>query len=338
VSHLRLKILALLVCLSLLGCHAGGHSATLGAYPLGGNTFPVRDPSVIRKGGTYYLFATDAVRAGQTGFLPIRCSTDKISWNACGYVFPAMPSWVATVVPGARNLWAPDISYFDHLYHVYYAASTLGSQVSAIGLAINTTLDSASPAYHWVDQGAVLSSSGRDDFNALDPNILVDRYGAVWLTYGSFWTGFKQRRIDATTGKLSTSDTAVYALAGRPKRDHAIEGASLVKHGGYYYLFVSTGHCCQANYQQDDYREAVGRSTSPHGPFVDRAGVDMEAGGGTVLLAKSADWNAPGGGTAYIDQSGESLFVFHALRMGSNPTGYLWVKRISWAGDWPSLD
>lgn len=331
--------LALVVCLLLLvGCHAGRNLARLGLYPLTGNTFPVRDPSVIRQNSTYYLLATDAVHAGQTGFLPIRCSTDKVRWNACGSIFPAMPGWIATAVPGARNLWAPDISYFNNLYHVYYAASTLGSQVSVIGLATNITLDSASPAYHWVDQGAVLSSSGRDDFNALDPNILVDRDGAVWLTYGSFWTGIKQRRIDAATGKLSDADLAIYALASRPKRDHAIEGASLVHHGDYYYLFVSTGRCCMANYKQDDYREAVGRSASAHGPFLDRAGVNMEAGGGTVMLEKSADWNAPGGGTAYIDIStGESMLVFHALRMGANPTGYLWIKQISWAGDWPLL-
>ncbi len=333
-----LRTLALPACLSLLvGCHAGGSLATLGAYLLAGNTFPVRDPSVMRQAGTYYLFATDAVLAGQTGFLPIRCSTDKVSWHACGYVFPAMPAWIATAAPGAINLWAPDISYFDHLYHVYYAASTLGSQVSVIGLATNTTLDSASPAYRWVDQGAVLSSSGHDDFNALDPNILVDGDSAVWLTYGSFWTGIKQRRIDVATGKLSSSDPAIYALASRPKGDHAIEGGSLVRHGGYYYLFVSTGHCCRANYKQDDYREAVGRATSPHGPFFDRAGVDMGAGGGTVLLEKGSVWNAPGGGAAYIDSSGESLFVFHALKMGSDPTGYLWVKQIRWSRDWPSL-
>jgi arabinan endo-1,5-alpha-L-arabinosidase len=340
----------LVLGLSLLGCGVSTHtaatlagatpaSATLSAYPLSGNIFPVRDPSIIRQGGTYYLFATDAVDAGQTGFLPIRCSADTISWSACGYVFAAMPAWVAAAVPGAVNLWAPDISYFNNLYHVYYAASTLESQVSVIGLATSPTLDSTSPAYHWTDQGEILSSTTGDNFNAIDPNILVGSDGAVWLNYGSFWTGIKQRSIDAATGKLSASAGTIYALAYRPLLDHAVEGASLVQHGGYYYLFISTGHCCQSNYRQDDYQEAMGRSASPHGPFLDVDGVDLEAGGGTVLLQANATWNAPGGGSAFIDAStGESLLVFHALKMGPDPTGYLWVKRITWSNDWPSLD
>ncbi len=310
----------------------------LAAYPLKGTTYPVRDPSIIEVRSTYYEFNTDAVAAGQTGFLPIHCSKDKISWSACGFVFNTMPAWIVQAVPGATNLWAPDISYFNGLYHVYFTASTLFSQVSVIGLATNTTLDRTSPQYRWVDQGAVISSSAGDDFNALDPNIFIDTDGSVWLNYGSFWTGIKQRSVDAATGKLSASSHAPYSLAYKPLLDHAIEGASLVHHGSYYYLFVSTGHCCQSNYLRDDYEEAVGRSSSPHGPFLDMAGLDMASGGGTVLLKENAIWNAPGGGTAYVDAStGESLLVFHALKMGADPTGYLWVKQIDWSTGWPTL-
>ncbi|HET8637632.1 MAG TPA: arabinan endo-1,5-alpha-L-arabinosidase, partial [Acidobacteriaceae bacterium] len=72
-----------------------------------GDVSPVLDPSIIRQGSTYYVFSTDA-NASQGGFLPIRCSTDKVSWKACGFVFSALPSWISTAVPGATELWAPD--------------------------------------------------------------------------------------------------------------------------------------------------------------------------------------------------------------------------------------
>ena len=65
-----------------------------------------------------------------------------------------------------------------------------------IGLATNTTLDSADPAYRWVDRGMVLRSKQGDDFNALDPTILIDADKSVWITYGSYWSGIKQRQID----------------------------------------------------------------------------------------------------------------------------------------------
>ncbi|EQD47627.1 Arabinan endo-1,5-alpha-L-arabinosidase, partial [mine drainage metagenome] len=135
-------------------------SGPLASYTLTGDTSPVHDPSIIRAGSTYYVFSTD--QGAQSGHIPIRCSTDKISWTACGYVFSSLPSWVATAVPNATTIWAPDISYFNGMYHVYYAVSTFGSQVSAIGLATNTTLDETSPNYQWVDQGIILQSTTGD--------------------------------------------------------------------------------------------------------------------------------------------------------------------------------
>src|SRR5947209_2477394 len=160
----------------------GDTSSVLTDYHLAGATSPVRDPSIMRQGSTYYLFSTDAGGA-ISGHLPIRCSNDKVSWRLCGAVFNQIPAWVQAAVPGIRGLWAPDISFFNGLYHLYYAGSIFATNTSVIGLATNNTLDPSDPAYQWVDQGEVLSSSSADDFNAIDPNILVDTDGSIWLTY-----------------------------------------------------------------------------------------------------------------------------------------------------------
>ncbi|EQD35557.1 glycoside hydrolase family 43, partial [mine drainage metagenome] len=206
----------------------------------------MHDPSIIREGSTYYVFSTD--QGTQSGHIPIRCSTDKVAWTACGYVFSSLPSWVSTAVPNATTIWAPDISYFNGTYHLYYAVSTFGSQVSAIGLATNTTLDDTSPNYKWVDQGMILQSTTGDDFNAIDPNILVDSTGSVWLQYGSFWDGIYQQQIDPSTGMIEAGGP-IYHLAERAASvpNDPIEGSSLVHVGNYYYLFVSWDYCCDAN-------------------------------------------------------------------------------------------
>ncbi len=81
-------------------------------YEFTGDTSPVHDPSIIRQGSTYYVFSTDA-SSSQGGFIPIRCSTDKIAWTACGYVFSTLPSWISRAVPQATEIWAPDVSYFN---------------------------------------------------------------------------------------------------------------------------------------------------------------------------------------------------------------------------------
>ncbi len=312
----------------------------LATYALTGDNLPVHDPSIIRQGSTYYAFTTDVIGLPPSNYLPIRCSQDKLHWTACGSIFPAgMPAWVVAKVPGILGLWAPDVSYFNGEYHVYYAGSTLTSQRSVIGLVTNTTLDPTDPDYKWLDHGEVLGSVPGDDFNAIDPNILVDTDGSIWLTYGSYWSGIKQRQIDPGTGLLLASNPTRYDLATRPGvPGDPIEGASLVQHNGYYYLFVSVDHCCEQSLATDDYKEAVGRSSSPHGPFVDEAGTPMMNGGGTVILKADATWNAPGGGTAYLDPTnGDSLIIFHALNMTQNGAMYMWIKNLDWVNDWPVI-
>jgi arabinan endo-1,5-alpha-L-arabinosidase len=308
-------------------------------YRLTGDITPVRDPSIIRVGNTYYQFGTDA--GGNTGgSLPIRCSSNRIAWTLCGNVFPQIPSWVQSKVPGILGLWAPDISFFSGLYHVYYAGSTFASNTSVIGLATNTTLDRTDPDYQWVDQGEVLESSSSDDFNAIDPTILVDTDSSVWMTYGSYWTGIKQRQIDPSTGMLSSSNPMVYALAERPNVQYdPIEGTSLVHHGGYYYLFASFDNCCAANPYQSNYRIMVGRGDSPHGPFTDKNGASMLQGGGTQLLAgNGVTWNAPGGATVFLDPEQSDIITFHALQLPSG-AAYLFVNLLSWTSDgWPQIE
>ncbi len=305
---------------------------------LTGDVQPVHDPSIIRQGTTYYLFTTDVIGLPPGNYLPIRCSTDKVNWSACGSVFSSIPSWVQNRVPGIAQLWAPDISYFNGLYHLYYAGSILQSQRSVIGLATNTTLDPRDPAYRWVDEGEVIASAPGDDFNAIDPNIVVLADGSVAMSYGSYWSGIKQQRMDPQTGKLIATSHRE-DLATRPGvPNNPIEGASIVHHGNYYYLFVSIDYCCNSNIAGDNYKEAVARSSQPQGPFVDKAGVSMKEGGGTVLLQTNSEWLAPGGGTAYVDpQTGESLLVFHALKRSENGALYLWLKHIDWRNDWPVL-
>jgi arabinan endo-1,5-alpha-L-arabinosidase len=321
-----------------LGSSSGSNAlSVLNNYHLTGATSPVRDPSIMRQGSMYYLFSTDAGGA-INGHLPIRCSSDAVDWHLCGAVFDQIPNWVQTAVPGIGGLWAPDISYFNGLYHLYYAGSIFATNTSVIGLATNTTLDPTDPAYQWVDQGQVLSSSSSDDFNAIDPTILVDTDGNVWMTYGSYWAGIKQQQIDPTSGKLLAPNQTVYSLATRPGVMYdPIEGSSLVHKGNYYYLFVSFDDCCNPNPYLDNYKIMVGRSTSPHGPFVDMSGTPMMQGGGTLLLGGNGiTWNAPGGETVQLDPQNGDLITFHALHL---PDGgaYVFVNSLTWTNGWPQI-
>jgi len=98
-------------------------------------------------------------------------------------VLGGVPAWAQTAIPGITDLWAPDISFFDGSFHLYYAASTFGSGRSAIGMATNPNARSADPGYAWTDHGLVIESQPADDFNAIDPNIVFDEIGVPWLVF-----------------------------------------------------------------------------------------------------------------------------------------------------------
>jgi arabinan endo-1,5-alpha-L-arabinosidase len=260
--------------------------------------FRVHDPSLIRQGSTYYVFSTGDERGLNQGNVQIRKSADLETWELVGTVFPTIPDWVGKAIGGTPpNLWAPDISFFNGKYHLYYAGSSFGSNSSVIGLATNATLDPNSPDYKWADEGLVVQSVQTDNWNAIDRSVSFDTAGTAWLSFGSFWDGIKMRRLDARTGKLSADDSTLYRLASRG--GDAIEAPAIVERDGYYYLFVSFDLCCRS--LLSSYKIKLGRATSITGPYVDRDGKRMDEGGGTLLLDSRDRYVGPGGQSVYLD-------------------------------------
>ena len=289
------------------------------AYELSGDFWGTHDPSIIRQKDTWYVFATGKARDG--GQIGIRCSHDLKTWTLCGHVFEQIPQWIQEKSPETRDLWAPDISLVDGQYRLYYAYSLFGKNLSGIGLATNTTLDRTDPAYHWADQGLVVQSTAADNYNAIDPNLIVDAEDRAWLNFGSFWGGIKMRRLD-NSGKASTEDTTIYSLAtrrkpgnpaaakpGLPPNWQAVEAPFLFRHCSFYYLFVSWDLCCKG--AKSTYRTMVGRAKIITGPYLDANGKSMQDGGGTEILGGNAAWAGPGGESA-LSGAPDDLLVFHA--------------------------
>lgn len=302
----------------------------------------VHDPVMMRQGDTFYVFSTGGGR--RRGIIPIRCSKDLHNWQRCGSVLDRLPEWATQEIPRARGAWAPDISFFNNRYHIYYSVSTFGRNNSAIGLVTNKTLDPNSPDYKWEDQGMVVRSrEGETDWNAIDGNLVLEGKDKAWLCWGSFWGGIMMHRIDPKTGKFSDKDTTIYNLAARPRKsshqtpptEGAIEAPFIVKHKDYWYLFVSFDFCCRG--ARSTYRIMVGRSKKVTGPYVDKDGTAMTEGGGTELLAASegGQWVGPGHCAVVQDISGDYL-VFHTYH-GQTGRSELKISTIVWENGWPKV-
>ncbi|WP_410592254.1 arabinan endo-1,5-alpha-L-arabinosidase [Amycolatopsis sp. lyj-23] len=277
----------------------------------------VHDPSVVKRPDGSYLVA-------HTGDgITLKTSTDRIAFRGAGSAFPGGAPWTTSYTGGDRNLWAPDVSYHNGQYYLYYSASTFGSNHSAIFLATSPSGGSGT----WTNRGLVVESRAGDDFNAIDPNLVVDEQGRWWLDFGSFWSGTKLIQLNPATGLRQGS--GLTGIAGRG--GGAIEAPFIVERGQYYYQYVSFDFCCRG--AASTYRVVVGRSTSITGPYADRAGVPMTSGGGTEILAGHGSVHGPGHEAVLADNDGD-LLVYHYY--ADNGTPRLGINRLTYdAAGWP---
>ncbi|MDV3308059.1 MAG: arabinan endo-1,5-alpha-L-arabinosidase [Cyclobacteriaceae bacterium] len=305
-------------------------------------TFPqdirVHDPVMIRAGNTWYLFCTGMG-------ISVFSSPDMKTWKREAPIFETPPSWALEAVPGYKgHTWAPDIVFHNGLYYLYYSVSAFGKNTSCIGVATNKTLNPSDPNFKWTDHGKVIQSvPGRDLWNAIDPNVAFDEDMTPWMVFGSFWSGMKLVKLDSTLTAVAQPEEW-YTVARRPRdfktddRDAgegAIEAPFIFRKNGVYYLFVSFDVCCRG--VESNYKVMVGRSENILGPYVDREGVRLDHGGGTLVVAGNEQWPGVGHSATYTFD-GKDYLVFHAYDASDNGRPKLKIEEIVWDADgWPSV-
>lgn len=335
-KNFLVKVVVALLCLGM--AFPGTAQNRFGAPPplepveaerqaqLGSRGVRAHDPSnIVKFQDDYWIFYTGRdIRSYR--------SKDLLKWEAGPTVFSNSPPWVGAAVPAnrsGRDFWAPDIVQVGERYLLYYSVSSFGKNTSAIGLVTNSTLNPDAPNYRWIDQGPVIQSSPRDDFNAIDPALFQDADGSLWMSFGSFWSGIKMIQLDPQTGKRIAPDSPIHALA----RFDSIEAPFIYRHNQMYYLFVNWGLCCRGT--NSTYEIRVGRSDKITGPYVDRTGKDMLLGGGTLLLSTEDIFIGPG--HSAILKEGENFwfgFHFYNQRQRGSPT-YA-IRPLRWEENgWP---
>ncbi len=305
--------------------------------PFFGSYF-LHDPgTMIKDGNSYFIYGDGQGISGIT-------STDLRNWSATSPIFPGNPpAWTTNAVPGFTGYnWAPDTAYFNGRYNLYYVCSIFGTINSAIGLVTSPSL--GSPV--WTDQGKVIQSNPNfatnattdlTAYNCIDPSILVDINGTVWMSFGSYSDGILIMQLDPSTGKRIAPNSTIYRVAnnGRVFFSNTEEGSCLYQHGGYYYLFVNFGGCCAG--VNSTYNIRVGRSAIVTGPYFDRNGSNMVSGGGTMVLESTARYIGPGH-PAIMNDNGTNWFTYHYYDGKNNGAATVGMNQVYWSADgWPVL-
>ena len=352
-----------------------------------GNRVSVHDPSVEYDPLTkkWYIFGSHTAFASTSNLINWSYFEREGSSNAkYGKIFAQSGTWAARGGSGYNiegNLWAPDVIYNKDLGKWCMYMSVNGNNFySSIALA---TADSITGPYTY--QGTVVYSGflnsedvaltdyqkvtgttnisryvtggwGYYGTNAIDPCVLYDKDGELWMVYGSWFGGLFMLKLDNETGLRDYSYT--YELDQNTSDNTAAdpylgirvsggyggtgEGPYIVwdEEARYYYMYVS--YCgLNATDGFSGYQMRLFRSKDITGPYVDAQGnaairknnSDDQSVKGIKIMGNyrfsslstapsttgsQNGYRSPGHNSAFVDNEGNHYLIYHTRFNGSN--------------------
>jgi arabinan endo-1,5-alpha-L-arabinosidase len=214
-------------------------------------------------------------------------------------------------------------------YYMYIARNVGAQPKAEIEMLSNKTLDAGSPDFKWEQGGIVVTTDGIEDCNGIDPGVLLDPRGKLWLTYGSYFGYIRVVELDPKTGKRLDPNSKPADIAIN------CEASIMIHHDGWYYLLATHGSCCQG--ANSNYNIRVGRSKSATGPFVDHDDLDMMQGGGKLFLGSESRLVGPGHFGRLDLGNGVEVFSYHYEEDLDHPGnfGNLAIRPLLWGDGWP---
>ena len=252
------------------------------------------DPSVCRKGDTYYL-----VTSSFSFFpgVPIFESKDLVNWKQVGHVLDRESQLPLGNQRVSAGIFAPAISYNEKNKTFYMITTNVGKG--------NFYVKTQDPAKGWSDPVYLKEVGG------IDPSFFFDKNGKAYIVNNdapsgkanydgerSIWLHEFDVKNDCVVGE------AVEIVRGGThvvKNPIWIEGPHLFKVGKYYYLMCAEGGTC------DFHSEVILRAKDPRGPWEEftegnpiltqRTGLSPErpdivtsAGHADIVQTPSGDW------------------------------------------------
>ncbi|KAF2818441.1 endo-1,5-alpha-L-arabinosidase [Ophiobolus disseminans] len=267
----------------------------------------IHDPNIVYEDNTYWRFTTSR---------NISIATAPFLEGPWTYKGSLLLNGTSINLHDNQDIWAPSVFSYHSTWYAHYSVSFIGSQHSEIGVATSPSLAPGT----WTDHGAMgLPQNAR--YNLIDPHVFQEEDPAkpLYFTFGSYWSGIQQIVMDdhaqlkAWAGEQQAIKTVI---SNTTERFAVVEGATMHKHEGFYYMFYSVGQCCRAEFELvppgDEYHVVVCRGESITGLYFDKEGKDcLTQNGGTTVLASHGDIYAPGGQGVMIDPKSERTVMYY---------------------------
>ena len=232
-----------------------------------------------------------------------------------------------------------------HIFYTVYDEKENLIQ-DAIGLVVNNgTPDEPG----WEDLGLVIQSEGEDFKTArcMDPSIIEDQ-DRIFMVFGSQAGGIYLTELNPDTMKLAKNPTRTSTAVDKHRfinlaknfsangEEGENEAAYIHKNGKFYYLFVNWGSCC--NGIDSTYHIIHGRALSISGPYLDKNGVPLTDGGGSLFLGNEGRYIGPGHiGILESEKLGD-IVSYHFYDSETNGISNIAIRELTWDSDgWPVL-
>jgi arabinan endo-1,5-alpha-L-arabinosidase len=264
------------------------------------------DPSLIKaKDGYYYAYATQGYTEGSSPLLmnfQVARSKDLKAWEHLGEALPVKPDWASKT----QSFWAPHITFANDQYYLFYSADPNSRDGLCLAVATSKT-----PQGPFTDSGRPLQCG--PSYSNIDPMLFPDPVSKQNLLYwGSAFTPIRVRPMtdDLLSFVPNTTPKELVAPDRGPNPapyTKLYEGAWLLEHGDYKYLFVSGEDCC--GQPDPHYAVLVLRSKSLFGPFEWRNQDPRQS----VFIEKGGDYSATGHNAFITDDSGQLWTFYHGV-------------------------
>lgn len=352
-----------------------GVAAPSGTLTTIGNRVGVHDPSIEYdpESGQFYIFGSHCDFAKSKDLINwTKFSQGGGAQSTYGEIFAANAEWSARGSSNYNvngNLWAPDVIYNKDMEKwCMYMSINGDNYYSSIAMA---TADNIEGPYTYAgtvvysgfatdeevaqtDYEKVTGESSVDKrylnakgtwsnnygTNAIDPCVLYDKDGRLWMIYGSWFGGLYMLRLDNETGLRqyeytyeTEKDVSDAYLGKRVSGGYGGtgEGGYIVwdEEAGYYYMYVS--YCgLNATDSFSGYHMRLFRSENIDGPYVDAAGNDAvrkvgenQAVKGIKIMGNyffsslatsgtaKEGYKSPGHNSAIVDNEGNRYVIYH---------------------------
>ncbi len=273
----------------LASCGGKEQAATCESSSPEGSEIFYADPTVYTEGGKFYLTGT---RTGRPQGFTLLESSDLETWT------PARADSMILVKGGGafgeKGFWAPQILKEDGKYYLTYTANEQTVLAAADSLAGMYTQTEASP----------IDGSEKN----IDSFLFKDDDGKWYLYHVRFDHGnfLHVGEFDLATGTVKPGTVQrlfnnTQPWEATPAYDSApiMEGPTVVKLDGKYYLFYSANH-----FQSPDYAVGYAVADSPTGPWIKNPA-------NPIIHQSIVGEKGSGHGDLFKDNDGNYRYVYH---------------------------